>query len=241
MSAYVSNGSTYEPMVACIFHRGLDRRRQPELEGLRLHGGDLVDHRLPARARRDQLLAEVRHRADRDPEQEAVEVSAGDERHLLHVRRRVPERLEVAVAERLAALELLPQRLGGPARQALDVDQRRVLAAGGPGEARLPADLHRGDRRAVRGQVERLHAMEELEAHAAALERLVHRGDHDVAHAGVHPPEDRALVAEHESQQAAQGLARGHRRARRIAVAVRERGVVEAAEDRRVERRRDAP
>jgi hypothetical protein len=45
--------------------------------------------------------------------------------------------------------------------------------------------------------------MEELEAHARPHEHLVERREDDVAHAGLHAPEERAAIREEGAQHAA--------------------------------------
>ena len=64
--------------------------------------------------------------------------------------------------------------------------------------------------------------MEELEAHAALLQHLVQRREHDVAHAGAHAPEERAAVREEHAHGAAQRHAGREARAFHVAVFVRE-------------------
>ena len=118
-------------------------------------------------------------------------------------------------AQARAVDELLPVGLGRPAGQAADVDQRLVLvaAADRPPGRRTPAPSTcggspppAGDRRSV------LEAMEEGEAHAAPTEHLVERREDDVAHAGVHAPEERAAIGEEGAHHAAQRLTGGDAR-----------------------------
>ena len=81
-----------------------------------------------------------------------------------------------------------------------------------------------------------LEPVEELEAHAAPLEHLVERREHDVAHAGLHPPEERAAVGEERAHAPRSACAGGEARPRDVAVLVGEGEVVEAAHEARVER-----
>src|SRR5205814_1679140 len=66
---------------------------------------------------------------------------------------------------------------------------------------------------------------------------LVEGREHDVAHARLHAPEERAAVGEERARHAAERLTRGDARPRRVAVLVGEAEVVEPAKVARVERR----
>ena len=215
---------------------------QPDLEGLRGHRLDVLDHRAPACVTRQDLAAHEGDDADADAQHHEVEVAPDLQRGRGHAAA-VPMRLEGAAfgLQPCAVDKLCRVGRGGPARQALDVDERLVLAAA----ANLGLDvefepLHVGllarGQRGLGSELHVLQAVEEADLHAALLEHLVAGREHDVAHAGLHLPEHRAAVGEEHPQRAAQCLAGGQPWTCRVAVLVRQCQVVQAAHEGRIER-----
>ena len=78
--------------------------------------------------------------------------------------------------------------------------------------------------------------MEELEAHAPASQGLVEGREHHVAHPRPHLPEHRAPVGEEHATGEEQARAGADGRAGEVAVLVREREVVGASHEGRVDR-----
>ena len=238
MSAQVSKGSTKPDSVdgRC----GQPRRRhvgvEPDLEGLRRDGLHVPDHAAPALVLRQISRQTCGTAPDADAEHDEVEVA--------------PD------AQRASS-----RRGGGPnaTRNPIPRAARRAPSTSCPSDgAARPAAACRGRRPAGRTR-RRLHArldvelqrrlghvarasrasasptlvqpVEEAEPHAAAPEHLVERREDDVAHAGLHLPEEGAAVGEEHPQRAAQRLRRRQTRGvRGIAVLVGEAQVVQAAQ-----------
>ena len=191
---------------------------------------------MPAGVAGDDLLADVGDGTEADAEDDDVEVvaDAGGPRSDPPP---VPVRLEAAALARepLAIDELRPVGRRWPAREPADVGQRPVRAVAQLG---LHVEVERLDvGRLAAAETHVLEPVEELEAHAPAREDLVEGCEHDVAHAGLHAPEEGAAVGEEGARHAAERLTRGDARPRRVAVLVGEAEVVEPAKVARVERR----
>ena len=77
--------------------------------------------------------------------------------------------------------------------------------------------------------------MEEAKAHPAATKRLIQGREDDIAHTGPHLPEQRPLVIEEHAQGEMEREPGRKSRPLRVAILVREREVVEAADERRVD------
>ncbi len=197
----------------------------PELEGLRLDGERGLDGLGEARVLGDQVLAELAEGADRDPEDDLVEVHVALQ-GALGSRQGVELGLEVHALGR--RFELVPEGLAGPGREVLDGVQRVVF-----GDLRrqfaLADDVDLGD--VAVGGAQGGDGVEELELDAALLEDLVERGEDDVAHPRLHLEHDRAAVAEDELEQVAGGGASGAVGLGDVAVAVGEGDVVDGAQD----------
>src|SRR5262249_43955526 len=101
-----------------------------------------------------------------------------------------------------------------PPRISAWTSKARLSTCGAPSSQRMPTFSSR---------------LEDGEPHAAPPQDLVERREHDVAHAGLHAPEERAAVGEERAQHAAQRLPGGDARTARIGVRVREAEVVEPA------------
>jgi hypothetical protein len=139
----------------------------PQLEGLRTDRDRGLDAAPEALVARHQLPADVGQRTDRDAEHHLVEVAAALERM-----RRAPERIQLGfeVGPPGGGLELIPAGLAGPAGQVAHWLERVVLLDPGR-QVGLAHDLDRVD--AVAARVQGGDGVEELKAHAAAVEHLV--------------------------------------------------------------------
>ena len=177
----------------------------PELHRHRADRLDVLDHALPPRARRDELRGDVRKRSERDAEQDLIEVGAQAQGALLDGGPVAPERGERrALASERLALDELARRAGcsGQHGRPVHVDERVILTGAGGG---LPADDDALDVPLVVGELEPLHAVEELEPDATPPQHLVQRRDDGLPHARAHLVEDGAAVAGEHAHHPEQG------------------------------------
>src|SRR4029453_11740534 len=148
----------------------------------------------------------MRHSSYSDPENHEIEIRP----HLQHASvavRRLEELLEIPtlLLELLRMLKLAPQRLAGPARKSTHIDERPVRSTGR--RACLHVELECFDV-AIFAPVDRdiFEPMEKLEPNTPAMQHFVQRGEHDVPHAGLHLPEERASIREERPQHRPQRL-----------------------------------
>ena len=212
MSAQVSNGSTNPDRLlssAVLPAERLHVLVHPDLEGLRRDGRDVLDHLAPARIARDELAADVRDRAESDAEHDEVEVLRRRAASSVRDPTLVPVRLEVDACrcQTLAVDELAPVGLGTAStagrarRRAAGTRRRPTTSACTSNSSASTCGCSPGPAPSRFGEPDVLEPVEELEAHAAALQHLVERREDDVAHAGAHLPEERAAVGEERAQR----------------------------------------
>ena len=170
---------------------------KPDLKRLSGDGANASCHIPPFDSIVDHLFGDDREHADRDGEHHVVEVDAAAQHPGLRVgavgpvgfQRMPPVRRDLAVGK------LVGQRSAGKHRQPAHRGQR-LVGSESVSEADLSAHRDRVDRQTLIIEMQRVETVKEFELDTTLPQRLVHRGDDDVAHAGGHLPEDRALVLE---------------------------------------------
>ena len=152
---------------------------QPHLERLRATVDMPVAIACHRSSLRTRSAAQRDRRADRDRQHGDVEVDAARERR--------------SGAGRDGRTGAVRGRRSGRRRPAA---QRTVVRVWSPGVSAWTVTSMRSTVEPSHEGRKRLDVVEEAELHAAPAQRLVQRGDHDVAHPGAHAPGQRSLVAE---------------------------------------------
>ncbi len=211
---------------------------EPQLEGLGAHGREVVDHVRPGRLVTHQRLADVAERADRNPENDLVKLLAKPQRQPRDRRRLRRERRTIGVLEivtrrlqRLAVLDLLPQRLRWPAVETLHRNQRIVFVHA-IDKRDLLVDVDGADAGAVGGRLKAGHVVEERELDPSLLEQLIDRRADRIAHADDRLEEKRPLVGEEQAHQPLDGRARRYRRLLAVPAHIRENILIQCGHDR---------
>ena len=204
---------------------------QPDLNGLRGDGADVRRHVLPCRLVDGEFAGDDSDHPDGHGEHDMVEILASLQYALLDVAA-IPE-VRFQAVDSVSGLDLVEQRSVRKHRQTANCRQRFVVFDA-VGEANLPAHGDRVDGLTTCVQMQSVDAMEELELHAAAPKCLIQRGDHDIAHACRHLPEDRPAVLEERYADEEDRGPGAHRGSIVVSVLVAEYEVVQSAHQREV-------